>query len=172
MIGDTSLIENRKHTILTIRNENINIGNYIPFYFWLKMPMLYVIQNGYNKAERIDKKDIVYIVISLQDLINTGKEYYFTDGHAKDKLSSIYDKSDINNISNLLDWKSIRAEQWSGEGISTEVKRKKQAEFLYSDDINYNLIVGYGCYNETAKAKLKPFGINENSIKILPQFYY
>ena len=73
MIGDTSLIENRKHTILTIRNENINIGNYIPFYFWLKMPMLYVIQNGYNKAERIDKKDIVYIVISLQDLINTAK---------------------------------------------------------------------------------------------------
>ena len=171
-IGDLSLIKNRKQTVLSVKGKNINIGDFIPFYFWLKMPMLYVIQHGYNNTKQIDTEDIVYIVVSLKDLIKTDKNYYFTDGHAKDKLTKTFDNSDINNIENLLDWKSIRAEQWSGDGIDTEVKRKKQAEFLYSDDITPDYIVGYACSNENAKAKLVSFGVKQDLIKILPKFYY
>lgn len=172
-IGDSSLIANREHTSLTVNNKDVNIGNYIPFYFWLKMPMLYVIQHGYNYVPNpVKAEDIVYIVVSLTDLTSSGKEYYFTDGHAKDKLSKVYDATAIKDIENILDWDAIRAEKWSGDGIDTEVKRKKQAEFLYSDDIKPELIVGYACYNELAKNKLTTFGVQESLIKIFPKFYY
>ena len=44
-IGDSSIITTRNSFVL----ENGNtIGDYIPFYFASRTPMLYVIQNGFN----------------------------------------------------------------------------------------------------------------------------
>ena len=171
-IGDASLIRNRKNTILNIGSKEIAVGNFIPFYFWLKMPMLYVVQHGYNYTSRTEAEKIVYVVVSLSDLVERGVDFYFTDGHAKDKLSKVFDRSNVMNIENILDWKSIRTEQWAGDGIDTEVKRKKQAEFLYPCDIPVENIVGYGCYNENAKQTLVSYGVKEGLIKVLPQYYY
>jgi len=51
-IGDRSLIDNRFSTVRNITNgldeviETITIGDFIPFYFGIRTPMLYVIQKG------------------------------------------------------------------------------------------------------------------------------
>ncbi len=55
-IGDLSLISNRDNKMVKIDNGDfladnfkmIILGDYTPFYFGIKMPMLYVIQNGGN----------------------------------------------------------------------------------------------------------------------------
>ena len=52
------------------------------------------------------------------------------------------------------------------------IKRKKQAEFLVSGDLSPDLIVGFGCYNESAKNKLISLGVPEEKIKVIPQSYY
>ena len=57
-IGDISLIDTRSHKKVYIDNgnfpntvETIVLGDFLPFYFGVKMPMLYVIQNGGNFVE-------------------------------------------------------------------------------------------------------------------------
>lgn len=55
-IGDLSLIENRDNKTVTIDNgdfsninsKSIKLGDFIPFCFGVKMPMLYIIQIGGN----------------------------------------------------------------------------------------------------------------------------
>ena len=55
-IGDTSLINTRDTKQVSVDNGDfldfnvptISLGDYIPFYFGVKMPTLYVIQNGGN----------------------------------------------------------------------------------------------------------------------------
>lgn len=47
-IGDSSLITTRSRFVL---NNGRRPGEYIPFYFGARMPMLYVIQNGYNMVQ-------------------------------------------------------------------------------------------------------------------------
>ncbi len=179
-IGDISLIDNRSHKVVLIDNgdifneetQSIILGDYIPFYFGVRMPMLYIIQNGGNFVEKAtDPESIVYIACSLFRIIDCGHKYYFSDGHATNNYTSFYNNTKIKELPKIISWESVKASYWAGEQ-NLNIKRKKQAEFLISGDINSNNIIGYGCYNEVAKQKLIKMGILEENIKIIPQAYY
>ncbi len=179
-IGDISLIDKRCQTNVIVDNGNyklktcktITLGDFIPFYFGVRMPMLYVAQNGGNFVETpVPAEDIIYIASSLIGIISDHKEFYFSDGHATDKLTTFFDNSKIIELVNIIDWHAIKASYWSGEE-NLNLKRKKQAEFLVFGDIDAKHIVGYGCYNQTTKTKLISMGIDERSIKVIPNAYY
>lgn len=180
-IGDMSLIDTRSKRVVTIdngqfeikdSNKSITLGNYTPFYFGVRMPMLYVAQQGGNFVEQPTKPaEIVYLSISLQKLILTGVDFFFTDGHATDNLTSFYDKTKISELGNIIDWTAIKSRYWGG-GENLNAKRKKQAELLISGDLEPKLIMGMGCYNEEAKKRLISMGVSQEKIKIIPQSYY
>ncbi len=177
-IGDTSLINTRKNKIVNITNgnnqviEQIILGDYIPFYFGVRMPMLYVIQHGGNFVpEATSAEDIIYIACSITEINKLDLTFYFSDGHATDALTTFYNKDNIQHINEIIDWNAIKTSYWGGNE-NLDIKRKKQAEFLVKEDIPISCIIGYGCYNEKAKNKLIDFGISEKIIKIIPKAYF
>lgn len=179
-IGDVSLISTRSNKLVRIDNgdfskahvPNINLGNFIPFYFGIRMPMLYVMQSGGNFVEKATPpKDIVYLVCSVIDIVRSNKTFYFSDGHATDNLTTFYDRSKVNELPSLIDWNAIRTAFWGGQE-NLNLKRKKQAEFLISEDISQNFLIGFGCYNEAAKQRLIEMGVSERKIKVIPNAYY
>jgi hypothetical protein len=179
-IGDVSLIETRSTRNVSIDNgkmlnfnaEAIVLGDFIPFYFGIKMPMLYVIQNGGNFVEKATPaENIIYLVCPINKIIESGETYYFSDGHATDSLSSFYDSSKVSELPNIIDWASIKAPFWGGQE-NLNIKRKKQAELLVSDDLPAKFIVGFCCHNEETKKKLVNMGIDDEKIKVVPRAYY
>ena len=173
-IGDKTLIDFRRtKKILITPERNIILGDFIPFYFGVRMPMLFVMQKGGNFVEKAyNPEEIVYVAISLKKIIDMGYLFYFSNGHATDYLTSFYTPDKVGSIPELLDWDAIKAHQWSGEGIETDLKRRKQAEFLVKQDVAAECIYGYVCYNDNAKARLLAMGVPENMIKIFPNAYY
>jgi hypothetical protein len=105
-IGDGSLINSRNNFIL---NNGRRLGDYIPFYFGVRTPMLYVIQNGFNLVTPMAAEEVVYCVSSVQKILDLQLEFVFTDGHAVDGFSSQYTNADVGNINNLIDRKAIDA---------------------------------------------------------------
>jgi hypothetical protein len=177
-IGDSSLINTRNEKSVNITNggnniiSTITLGDYIPFYFGVKMPMLYVIQHGGNFVPQATKaEDIVYIACSVIKINNLGYEFYFSDGHATDMLTTFYNKNKINDLNTIIDWNAIKSSYWGGEN-NLDIKRKKQAEFLIKEDVSPDTIIGYACYNDKAHKKLISFGIDKGLIKIKPNIYY
>jgi len=177
-IGDTTLIDRRKNKTINVTNgkekiiETIKLGDFIPFYFGIKMPMLYVIQHGGNFVpEATNPENIIYLVCSVIKIYKSGLIFYFSDGHATDNLTVFYNKEEIKNINHIVDWSAIKTSYWGGSE-NLDLKRKKQAEFIVKEDIPPEFIIGYGCYNEKAKEKLINFGVEKNSIKIIPKAYY
>ena len=95
-IGDLSLINNRSKKIVSIDNGefdsknslvSIELGDFIPFYFGIRMPMLYVAQHGGNFVERATSPvDIIYLGCSLSKIISADFDFFFSDGHATDML--------------------------------------------------------------------------------------
>lgn len=179
-IGDTSLIDVRTTKSVQVDNgdfQNINapsiiLGDFIPFYFGTRMPMLYVMQNGGNFVERATPaQDIVYLKCLLVDVISSCKSYFFSDVHATDRYVTFYDKSKLTDLPTLIDWNAVKSSYWGGEE-NLNIKRKKQAEFLVSDDVPSKCITAFGCYNETAKQKLVAFGIEASKIKLIPEAYF
>ena len=179
-IGDISLIDTRSTRQVRVDNGDflnfdcptITLGDFIPFYFGTKMPMLYVMQNGGNFVQKATSpEDIIYLVCSVESIANAKENYFFSDGHAIDNLTTFYDKSKITDLADIIDWSSIRHSYWSGQE-NLNIKRKKQAEFLISGDLSAEHIVGFGCYNEAAKKKLLEMEITDEKIKIIPNSYY
>ena len=180
-IGDLSLIKNRSTRLITIDNgtdDNIKncktviIGDLIPFYFGTKMPMLYVVQNGGNFVEKpTSAEDIVYVACSLSKIIDSNAVFYFSDGHATDGLTTFYDKTHIQNLPKIVDWKAVTAPYWGGQE-NLDLKRKKQSEFLVQHDLSPATIIGFGCFNDFAKNKLIGFNVDIDKIKIIPKAYF
>lgn len=173
-IGDTSLIDYRSNkSVSTIDNERIILGEFIPFYFGVRMPMLYVIQHGGNFVPRAQHADeIIYVGVSLLAILNGNFDFYFSNGHATDSLTTFYNKQHIEQLPSIIDWEAVKTHQWAGDGIGTDVKRRKQAEFLIKQDIPFSLIRGFVCYSEKSKAKLMSQGVREDLIKVFPCAYY
>lgn len=179
-IGDVSLIDTRNNRQVRVDNGDflnfdaplITLGDFIPFYFGIKMPMLYVIQHGGNFVKRATPaNNIVYLVCSVDQIVKFNRNCYFSDGHPTDSLTTFYNLSKINELPEIVDWNDVKAAYWGGQE-NLNIKRKKQAEFLVSEDLPPDLIVGFGCYNEEAKKKLILMGIREEKIKIIPTAYF
>jgi hypothetical protein len=167
-IGDGSLISTRSRYILS---NGKPLGDYIPFYFASRTPMLYVVQHGFNMVAPTHPEKIIYCVTSIQRIIDLDLDYVFTDGHAVDSFSSLYYPADVNNIDAVLDWGAVKAKYWRDEN-DLDLKRRKEAEFLVLGDIEVSAILGYVVYNEKAQKQLLDLGINEAKIKINSNYYF
>lgn len=180
-IGDLSLINTRNKKTVSIDNGSFNstesltriiLGNYIPFYFGVKMPMLYVAQHGGNFVERATSpSNIIYLACSVSKIVTSNATFFFSDGHATDIMTSFYDMTQINSLIDIIDWQAVKAPYWGGND-NLNIKRKKQAEFLVSGDVSPEIIIGFGCYDEKAKNQLVSFGVSEDKIKVIPNAYY
>lgn len=167
-IGDNSIISTRNN--FNLPNEK-KLGAYIPFYFGARMPMLYVIQKGYNSVPVTPAKDIVYCISSVQKVVDHKLPFIFTDGHAVDGLSDFYEQKDLPNIDEILDKKAINATYWRNDD-DLDLKRRKEAEFLIETDIPTTAIIGFVVYNEEAKKRLLAMGIPEKKIYVKPDCYF
>ena len=167
-IGDTSIINTRN----THKLENgLYLGNYIPFYFGKRSPMLYVIQNGFNGVTAVEASAIVYCVSSVQQVIDAKIDFIYTDGHATDNFTEIYKSTDIDTIQNQVDFKAINKKFWKDEN-DLDLKRRKEAEFLILQDLSFDNILGFVTFDEKAKEKLIQQGIDSDKVVIRPHFYF
>src|SRR5580698_6560033 len=88
-IGDNGLIAKRHDFEVPIEPGG-TLGEYIPFYFAGHSPMLLNIKTGHQGVTLRMQHEIVYFVCKLDDIIAHCKEWMFTNGHAKDRLTEFY----------------------------------------------------------------------------------
>lgn len=167
-IGDRSLIATRDNFLL---DNGKRLGEYIPFYFAVRTPMLYVVQNGFNMVAPTPAENIVYCVSSVQKIIDQQLDFVFTDGHAVDRFSTQYTNINIKSIDVILDKDAINAKYWKDE-TDLDRKRRKEAEFLVLGDIAIDAILGFLVYNQNAKDKVITFGADTAKVHIKSNFYF
>lgn len=167
-IGDPTLISARDGFLL---DNGRTLGEYIPFYFGPRMPMLYVIQKGFNGVTVTQATDIVYCVSSVQNVMNTNQDFIYTNGHAVDSFSTQFGPQDITEIENQVDFEAVKVRDWKSP-TDLDLKRRMQAEFLLLGDLPFPSVLGFMVRNETAKIQLMGFGVRENQIHINANAYF
>lgn len=169
-IGDPTLISTRDQKFIP-KTKNKKLGDFTSFYFGFRTPMLYVIQNGYNEVNKTPPEQIVYLVSSVQRILDSGLEFFFTNGHAVNGLTDFFDKNEINRVDQLVDFPAVKARNWKCEE-DTDLKRRKEAEFLLLGDLPPEFISGFVTHNETSKKKLIAWGVPENQVVFKKDFYF
>jgi len=149
----------------------MELGDFIPFYFGSRTPMLYVIQNGYNGVISLNPDEIVYCISSVQRVIDAGLDFVYTDGHATDSFTEFYFPDDINNIVNQIDFEATKAKFWKNDD-DLDLKRRKEAEFLIKQNMEYNDILGFVVYSRLAESQLLEVGVLASNIVVKPSLYF
>lgn len=166
-IGYSHIKERRMRHPVTVAAGGM-LGNYVPFNFCPRSVMLYVVSEGhegYNNGQR----PIVHLVSSIEAILATGRPWFFTDRHADLGYARQFDSLDKLEE---VDWTVMPIRQWGG---NTEVKEKRQAEFLVHDWCPWPAIEVIGVINQAVasqvQAALENVG-HKPSVEIHPEWYY
>lgn len=125
-IGNNSIIEARKSRTLPF-GANLTFQDYISFYFGPRSIMLFNIKTGFN-VPKVHQSEIIYLVSTVEKVIERGYPYFFTDGNGTQAQTQFY--TDITDLSEV-DMEAAFSRKWSSQEMTRDpdIKRKKHAEF-------------------------------------------
>jgi hypothetical protein len=169
-IGHKSLIDYRGESPV-LQSPGGVLNDYIPFYFHYKMPMLYHIFNGMVKDYAGTQNEIIYLVSSVEKIIEMKLPFLFTDRHAY-----LAHKTIFNNYEALkkLRWDIIKDDTWHKE-YSALRKELKQAEFLIHQHLPVTGILGLVAQNEEIATFVRNEILLANlplQVAVKPEYYY
>jgi hypothetical protein len=142
------------------------VGEFVPFYFCPRSPMLFTVNKGNTGHAPGCQKDIVHLVSTLAAGIATGKLWAVSSGNAGAFHTTFAAKLEALET---LDWAAIRATQWEGK------QHQKSAEFLVADLFPWKDVKGIGCQNSVTAAKVRAIltGTNHQpDVEVKPGWYY
>ena len=124
------------------------VGEFVPFYYCPRSPMLFTINKGSTGLPAGCQKDIVHLVSNVAVAIALGQPWAICKINA---AAGYVDASSFSTDVTALDelnWNAIRATYWS------EVVTQKSAEFLVADSFPWSAIQGIVCQNSVTAAKV------------------
>ncbi len=149
-----------------------SIGDYVPFYFCNRSPMLYSIKTGQVEGCSATQDDIVYLISNVETISKGNRPWCFTDGHAVEKLTKFFEVlADLDK----LDWTVIESWSWKNTERDPDRKRRKQAEFLVRGSVPWNWIEQIGTRTQAVQAKIRELLENVDHrplVSIQPKWYY
>jgi hypothetical protein len=148
------------------------LGDYVPFYFAPRSPMLFAIHCGQVQGYARGQSEVVHLVSTAEAVDNLGLSWLFTDGHAEIHFTGFFD-----NLRNLdkIDWEIMRARYWNDTNDDPDRKRRRQAEFLVHDFFPWELVAGIGVYGQrTALAVEEALASSDHNpaVSIERNWYY
>lgn len=142
------------------------VGEFVPFYFCPRSPMLLAVNNGRTGRPVGCQRTIVHLVSTMAVGIATGRRWAVSTGNAGAYHTTFDDH--LMAVS-MLDWDSINAHQWSGR------QHQKQAEFLLADFYPWQGFHAIGCHNADTARQVSNLlaGIEHRpAVSVQPGWYY
>lgn len=115
------------------------IHDYVPFYFGPLSVMLLKLKSGQVAGYNEGQEPLIYLVTTTQIVQESGHRYVFTDGHGLANFTRWFD--DLAQLPEV-DWNLVGNRYWADKPEDNDRKRRKQAEFLVWQSLDWSLIRG------------------------------
>src|SRR6185369_2606728 len=143
------------------------VGEFVPFYFCARSPMLYTLNQGNVAGGPAGcQESIVHLRTTVAAAIAVGNEWAFSDASAAAGYPDFFD--DVRAL-DKLDWEAINAKYWSGRATA------KAAEFLVHGSFPLSAFTYVGCHNPeivTKVSKLVGGNTNPPTMEVRRDWYY
>lgn len=145
VIGYDHIKERRLNELTVLCHPGTMVGDFVPFYFCPRSPMLYKIsrQDG-SLTYTGGQEAIVHLVSTVDRAIDSAEDrpWAFSDGNAGAHYTQF--SKDLDQLDSFVDWDSVNSKWWSGPQVDPAVRSKKMAEFLIYERFPWNAIGGIG----------------------------
>lgn len=148
------------------------LGDYAPFYFAPRSPMLYAISRGRAEGDPEGQQPLIHLVSSVEATArsNPAIEWLFTEGHPQMEYTDFFNRlDDLNKV----DWGTMQGRYWNATPEDPDRSRRRQAEFLVHRFFPWPLVSEIGVCNTATAQKVQ--GIlngNKPPVAIQQGWYY
>lgn len=136
--------ERRLRTLVPVPPGGV-VGDYVPFYFAARSPMLFTIFKGNVEHYTDGQESIVYLVADVHESAEN-TQFCFCNGHATMSLTGFHNR--LEELDDSIDWQIMRAKYWGNTDEDGDRTRRRQAEFLIKDFFPWNLVKVIGVYDK------------------------
>ena len=150
------------------------VHDYVPFYFGPLSVMLLKLKSGQVEGYREGQAPLVYLVAKAEVLAESGCRFVFSDGHGLARFTGWHD--DLARL-DAVDWSLVGARYWSDQPDDNDRQRRKQAEFLVWQELDWALIAGIAVYDEAMRQRVEEIlqrfpQRHQPPVKVVRQWYY
>ena len=142
------------------------VGEFVPFYFCPRSPMLFATNKGATGRPAGCQRTILHLVSRVSVGIGLGRAWAVSDGNAG--AFHTWFGSTMLSIK-LLDWEAICATDWRGK------THQKSAEFLVADAFPWTGIHAIGCHNNDVVMQVQEMVNSQQhrpAVTVESQWYY
>jgi hypothetical protein len=148
------------------------VGDYVPFYFAPRSPMLYTISRGNVPGYSDGQAPIVHLRTSVAAVTAASPHWRFTEGNATSESTRFFD--DLASLESI-DWGLMTSRYWNNTPEDMDRERRRQAEFLVRHAVPWALIQEIGVLNEVIAEEVcacLASHIHRPAILVRPDWYY
>jgi len=126
--------------------------DYIPFYFGPLSVMLLNLKTGRVEGYNEGQAPLIYLTSTVQRVVDAGHQFVFSDGHGLATFTDWYD--DLARL-DQVDWNLVGERYWADRPDDNDRQRRKQAEFLIWQALDWSLIDRIGVLNQQVRANVE-----------------
>jgi hypothetical protein len=141
----------RKQRAVPIGNRGC-VGDYVPFYYAPQSPMMFVISRGQVPAYGTDLSRLVYLVSSIERLIECGYRPLYTSRNAT--LANSVFTEEVGDLDNHVDWAIMREQYWRDTPTDGDRKARRMAECLVHRNVGWAAIDQLGVFDQAAMQRV------------------
>ncbi|RRQ27383.1 DUF4433 domain-containing protein [Rhodococcus sp. Eu-32] len=150
------------------------VADYVPFYYRSRSPMLSAIHNGRVPTFTGDTHDLIYLLSTVETLLDHGLPLVFTDRNASLELAAYSDS--LEELDDLVDWEVIRARYWANTEDDPDRKERRMAECLVHDHVPWEAFTGIAVYDAARERRVREIldrlDGNQPPIRVTPDAYF
>jgi len=171
-IADAKIKDSRKNRAVGC-GPGGTVGDYVPFYFAPRSPMLFRIQQGGVEGVEPSPAGLVYFATTTERLDAAAVAWVFTDGNAAAAVTQFFDAPAL--LANKVDWPLMAATYWNNTTEDGDRVRRRGAECLVHQALPLDAIDEIGVYNDAARMRageiLAAAGI-DLPVAVRPNWYF
>lgn len=171
-VGNRGIKDQRRRRPVEVGAGGV-VGDYVPFYFAPRSPMLSAIYYGRVPEYTEGQDPIVYLVTSVERLIELGLTPVFTDRNAALTVAKM--STDLSALDDLVDWELMDATWWNNTPEDPERRERRMAECLVHQHVPWEAFAGIVTRTESrrteAEGLLAGVGV-ATTVKARPEWYF
>lgn len=171
-VGNREIKERRRRRPVPISPGGV-VADYVPFYFAPRSPMMYSIYRG-NVAEYSEGTEpLVYLVSTVERLIEVGCAIVTTDRNAV--LGYTEFRHGLDDLEVLVDWPLMRATMWNDTVQEPDRMERRMAECLAHEAVPWEAFTEIHVRNPDRRAEVEAAlapGIAPGPVHVTPDWYF
>lgn len=150
------------------------VADYVPFYFKSRSPMLYAIHCGNVPTFSASEYDLVYLLTTVENLIDRGISPVFTDRNAALTFCKHSDR--LSDLDTLVDWEVMAAKMWANTPDDRDRMERRMAECLVHGTVPWGAFTDIVVHDATRAARVRAdldrLGVACPPISVRPGSYF